>query len=59
MKKKKSLQRIIYIILFLTAIIILFRWYTGQNTARMIERNKNYAKDSARLMALHNKTASF
>lgn len=52
MKKKKSLQRIIYIILFLTAIIILFRWYTGQNTARMIERNKNYAKDSARLMAL-------
>lgn len=52
MKKKKSLQRIIYIFLFLIAIIILFQWYTSQNTARMIERNKNYAKDSARLMAL-------
>lgn len=51
MKHKKLLQRTIYIFLFLVAIVILFNWYTAQNSNRMIRRNKNYAEDSARLMA--------
>ncbi len=52
MKGKKSLQKISYVILLLVAIVILFGWYTSQNRSRMIERNKNYAADSARLKAL-------
>ena len=51
MKKRKSIQKIIYIVLLLAAIIILFHWYTTQNRRRMEERNKNYASDSARQMA--------
>ncbi|MCI9360306.1 MAG: response regulator [Hungatella sp.] len=46
---KKSLQEIFYVLLLLIAVILLFRWYTGQNSIRMEERNKNYALDSARL----------
>lgn len=49
MKRKKLLQDIIYVIFLLTAIVILFCWYTAQNSKRMIERNKNYAIDSARM----------
>lgn len=38
-------------VLLLLAIIILFHWYTVQNTTRIGERNKNYAADSARQTA--------
>lgn len=48
-ERKKSLQEIFYVLLLLIAVILLFRWYTGQNSIRMEERNKNYALDSARL----------
>ncbi len=51
MKRKKLLQDIIYVIILLAVIVILFCWYTTQNSKRMIERNKNYAVDSARLKA--------
>ena len=52
MKKRKSLQEIIYVLFLILAIIILFCWYTTQNSKRMEKRNKNYAADSARLTAL-------
>ena len=52
MKKRKYLQGIIYVISLILAIIILFCWYTTQNSKRMEKRNKNYAADSARLTAL-------
>lgn len=48
---KKILQKILYVVLLITAIVILFRWYTTQNRLRMEERNKNYAADSARQMS--------
>lgn len=51
MERKKTLQEIIYILVLCVAIIILFFWYTSQNSRRMEERNKNYAADSARLKA--------
>ena len=51
MKKRKSVWEITYVIFLLTAMIILFRWYTDQNSKRMEERNKNYAADSAQLKA--------
>ena len=51
--KKKSLQEIMYVFFLLIAIIILFQWYTTQNEERIENRNKNYAADSARLMAVH------
>ncbi|HBA68144.1 MAG TPA: hybrid sensor histidine kinase/response regulator, partial [Lachnospiraceae bacterium] len=49
--KREVLQKSGYIIILLVAIIILFQWYTSQNSSRMVERNKNYALDSARLKA--------
>lgn len=51
MKKKKLLQDILCVVFLLAAIVVLFRWYTTQNSRRMEERNKNYAADSARLKA--------
>jgi len=53
MKQKKYMQKIIYVILLLAAIIVLFRWYTTQNRARVEDQNKYYASDSARQMADH------
>lgn len=53
MKTKKYLREIIYLVLLLTAVIILFQWYTIQNRRRMEDRNKGYASDSARQMAEH------
>ncbi|MBD5546637.1 MAG: response regulator [Lachnospiraceae bacterium] len=50
---KKSMQEVLYVFCMLIAIIILFQWYTTQNRQRIEERNKNYASDSARLMAVH------
>ena len=52
-KNKKLLREIIYVLLLLLAMIILFYWYTSQNSSRMMERNKNYAADSARQTAAH------
>ncbi|MCM1427013.1 MAG: hybrid sensor histidine kinase/response regulator, partial [Eubacterium sp.] len=49
---KKSLQEIIYVLILLIAMIIVFQWYTTQNSNRMEERNKNYAADSARQKAM-------
>ena len=51
MKRKKSIQEILYVVILLAAMIALFGWYTRQNSVRMEERNKNYAADSARLTA--------
>ncbi|MCM1063201.1 MAG: response regulator [Eubacterium sp.] len=51
MEKKKILQKILYVVLLLIAIIILFQWYTTQNRKRMEDRNKSYASDSARQMS--------
>ncbi len=53
MKQKKYMQKIIYVILLLAAIMILFQWYTTQNRIRVEDQNKNYASDSARQMADH------
>lgn len=53
MKKEKYLQKVIYVILLMAAIIVLFQWYTVQNRNRMENRNKNYATDSAHQTADH------
>lgn len=52
MKKKKSLQQVMYTLCLLAVIVVLFIWYTKQNSIRMVERNKNYAADSARIKAV-------
>ncbi len=51
MKRKRTLQEIIYVMVLLVAIIILFHWYTVQNRERIGERNRNYAADSAQMKA--------
>jgi uncharacterized protein YpmB len=40
MRRKKTLQDIAYVLFLLTAIILLFFWYTSQNSRRMEEQNK-------------------
>ncbi|MDE6529266.1 MAG: response regulator [Lachnospiraceae bacterium] len=49
MKKQKSLQEIIYAFFLLTAMILLFFWFTEQNSSRTEEQNRDYAADSAQL----------
>ena len=49
MKKQKSLQEIIYAFFLLTAMILLFFWFTEQNSRRTEEQNRDYAADSAQL----------
>lgn len=51
-KRKKSLQQVVYVIFLLIAIIILFQWYTTQNRERIEERNKNYAADATQMKAV-------
>ncbi len=51
MKKKKSLQEFIYAVFLLGAIIILFFWFTAQNSKRTEKQNRDYAADSARMKA--------
>lgn len=51
MKKTRSFWMITYVVFLLAAIIVLFQWYTDQNSKRMEERNKNYAADSAQIKA--------
>ncbi|MDE7331097.1 MAG: response regulator [Lachnospiraceae bacterium] len=52
MKRKKPLQEVIYTLCLMAAVVVVFIWYTMQNSSRMEERNKNYAADSARLKAV-------
>ena len=52
MRSKKSPKDIAYALFLLLAIILLFIWYTSQNSRRMEERNKSYAADSARSTAV-------
>ena len=49
---RKSLQQVVYVLLLLAAIVVLFQWYTTRNRARIEERNRNYAADSAQLKAV-------
>lgn len=51
MKRRKPLQEVFYTLCLLAAVVVVFIWYTMQNSSRMEERNKNYAADSARLKA--------
>lgn len=50
--KKKPVQDIIYVVFLMGAMLILFYWYTVQNSERIKEQNKNYAADSAHLKAV-------
>ena len=50
-RRRKSIQQVTYVVLLLLAIVVLFQWYTAQNSRRMEERNKSYAADSTRQMA--------
>lgn len=49
MKKKISIQEIIYAVLLLVAIIFLFFRFSLQTSSRIEEQNKAYASDSARM----------
>lgn len=49
---RKTWQNIIFIAVLLTAIYLLFRWYTVSNSQRIEEQNRNYAEDSARLKSV-------
>ncbi|MCM1397927.1 MAG: response regulator [Clostridium sp.] len=51
MRKKKSLQEIIYAVFLLVAIIVLFFWFTSQNSKRTEGQNRDYAADSAQMRA--------
>ena len=48
MKSTKPVHEMTYILLLLPAIIIVFYWFSSQNTSRMEERNQYYALDCAR-----------
>ena len=50
-RNKKTLLQIAYVVLLFLAIVIIFHWYTINNSKRIEERNKNYAADSTRQMA--------
>jgi signal transduction histidine kinase/CheY-like chemotaxis protein/PAS domain-containing protein len=49
--KRKLLQQIAYVVLLIVGVVVLFHWYTTQNSQRTEERNKDYAADSARQTA--------
>ena len=51
--KKKSVQNIIEILLLLAVILLLFHWYTMQNTMRIRNQNLTYAADAARQTTEH------
>ncbi len=50
-EKKRAFQGAIYGLFLLAAIIILFWWYTVQNSKRIENQNLNYAEDSAQQTA--------
>ncbi len=52
-KRKKSWQNIGYTLILLVAVLVLFFWYTKQNSGRIERQNLNYAADSAEQMAEH------
>ncbi len=56
MRQRKGLLRIyrlVFIPVLFLVILILFRWYSGENSKRIEEQNRNYAADSARQIADH------
>ncbi|MCM1105358.1 MAG: response regulator [Blautia sp.] len=53
MKRKISLQVVIFVVFLFAAIILLFFRFTSQNSRRTEEQNRIYAADSARLKAEH------
>lgn len=50
-EKKRSLYGFIYVLFLFAAIIVLFFWYTVQNSKRIEKQNLNYAEDSAQQTA--------
>lgn len=50
-QKKRSFQGFVYVLFLMMAIIILFWWYTMQNSKRIEKQNLNYAEDSAQQTA--------
>ncbi|MCM1191584.1 MAG: response regulator [Butyrivibrio sp.] len=53
MKKQKPLRGILYAVFLMAGIILLFFWFTKQNSRRTEEQNRDYAADSARMKAEH------
>lgn len=51
MKRQKSLQEIFYAVFLLIAMILLFFWFTAQNSSRTVKQNRDYAADSAQMKA--------
>ncbi len=49
--KRRSLKNILYVVVLMIAIVILFQWYTGQNSKRIEAQNLNYAADSSKQTA--------
>jgi len=47
-KTNKTWQNILYICVLLTAICVLFYWYSTTNNRRIEKQNLNYAMDSAK-----------
>ncbi len=50
-EQNKTWQSMLYVFLFLIAVLVLFNVYTTQNKARIQEQNRIYAEDCARQMA--------
>ena len=51
MKGKRISQEIISVAFLIFAVVLLFFWYTSENSRRIEERNKTYAEDSAQQTA--------
>ena len=51
MKGKRISQEIISVAFLVFAVVLLFFWYTSENSRRIEERNKTYAEDSAQQTA--------
>ena len=50
-ERRKTLKRVFYVGVLLFAIVVLFWWYTRQNSHRIEKQNLNYALDSAQQTA--------
>jgi len=55
-KTNKTWQNILYICVLLTAICVLFYWYSTTNNRRIEKQNLNYAMDSAKQTSHHVKS---
>ncbi len=51
--KRKSIQGAICVLLLLAAILLLFRWYSEENSRRIERQNQNYAMDAAHQKAAY------